>query len=82
MKRYAWTKMSTCCSNLDGSVEKLARCGEYIPNKLWHTSTVLNLQLNLVVASTRVLNSVLCLCLIRPGRHPKISVFENSGGRI
>ena len=25
---------------------------------------------------------LLCLCLIRPGRHPKNSVFENSGGRI
>ena len=25
---------------------------------------------------------VLYLCLIRPGRHPKNSVFENSGGRI
>ena len=25
---------------------------------------------------------VLCLCFIRPGRHPKFSVFKNSGGRI
>jgi hypothetical protein len=25
---------------------------------------------------------LLCLCVTRPGRHPKNFVFENSGGRI
>jgi hypothetical protein len=33
-------------------------------------------------SSSALVYSILCLCLIRPGRHPKNSVFENSGGRI